>query len=420
MSGVTSVEHSSASEVANPAFMPYPDMPVASASSGHLTGLSFAVKDLFDVAGYPTGCGNPHKLALSGIKTSTAPAIQTLLDAGAIFSGKTLSDEIAFSLNGKNVHFGTPLNPSAPDRIPGGSSSGSASAVASGAVDFAIGTDTGGSVRAPASYCGLFGIRPSHGVISIEGCMAQTPSLDTFGWFTRDAATLQLVGQTLLPPDRNAVGLDIELIFVPELFGLLEAQAAPVVDHVVAGLSGSHRSRQVSAFTLAELDELYWCFRRTQGFESWRVHGDFVTTHKPQFGPGIAERLEYAATVIQSEFDAAQLIRSEFQQRFRDLLGENGVLVLPTMPDIAPLLTQAENDLEAFRNKALRLLCLSGLSGFPQITIPLTTIAGAPLGLSIIGPPHSDQRLIIFAAMLSNTLLPLPSLLSAMPITGHK
>jgi amidase len=390
---------------ADPAFMPYPKVPVASASTGSLSGLSFAVKDLFDVEGYPTGCGNPHKLALSGIKTTTAPAIQILLDNGASFAGKTLSDEIAFSLNGKNVHFGTPLNPAAPDRIPGGSSSGSASATASGAVDFAIGTDTGGSIRAPASYCGLFGMRPSHGVISLEGCMAQTPSLDTFGWFTRDAATLQQVGKAVLPTDQNAVANDPELVFLPELFSLLDPHATSCVETAIAAIKAGYRSRTSSVLTLADLDDLYWCFRRTQGFEAWKVHGEFVTEHNPQFGPGIAERLRYAATVANSEYDKAQLLIAEFRKRFRDLLGESTILILPTMPDVAPLLTQTESDLEDFRNKALRLLCLSGLSGFPQISMPLVKIAGAPLGLSIIGPPGSDQSLISLTAGLSKCTL---------------
>jgi amidase len=390
---------------ADPAFMPYPKVPVASASTGSLSGLSFAVKDLFDVEGYPTGCGNPHKLALSGIKTTTAPAIQILLDNGASFAGKTLSDEIAFSLNGKNVHFGTPLNPAAPDRIPGGSSSGSASVAASRAVDFAIGTDTGGSIRAPASYCGLFGMRPSHGVISLEGCMAQTPSLDTFGWFTRDAATLQQVGKAMLPADHRAVARDAELVFLPELFSLLEPHAISCVEPAITAIKAGYRSRTSSVLTLPDLDDLYWCFRRTQGFESWKVHGEFVTKHNPQFGPGIAERLRYAATVAKSEYDEAQLLRAEFRKRFRDLFGDNTILILPTMPDVAPLLTQTEDDLEDFRNKALRLLCLSGLSGFPQISMPLVKVSGTPLGLSIIGPPGCDQSLISLAAGLSECTL---------------
>ena len=161
------------------AFMPYPAAPVAHAPGGPLHGLTFAVKDLFDVDGYPTGCGSPHLLALSGVKTRTAPVVRALLDAGARFVGKTITDELAFSMNGKNAHFGTPRNGVAPERIAGGSSSGSAAAVSNDLCDFALGTDTGGSVRAPANHCGLFGIRPTHGRVSLERCHALAPSLDT-------------------------------------------------------------------------------------------------------------------------------------------------------------------------------------------------------------------------------------------------
>ena len=151
-------------------FLPYPPAPVPHATAPlPLSGKRFAVKDIFDVAGYPTGCGNPHALAASGIKAATAPAVQAWLDAGAVFAGKVVTDELAFSMNGKNAHFGAPRNGAAPDRIAGGSSSGSASAVSNGLADLALGSDTGGSVRAPASHCGLIGMRPTHGRIGLEG-----------------------------------------------------------------------------------------------------------------------------------------------------------------------------------------------------------------------------------------------------------
>ena len=161
------------------AFVPYPDAPVASAPTGPLADLRFGVKDLFDVAGYPTGGGSPIVLAMSGIKTRTAPTVQKLLDAGARFAGKTVTDEFAFSMNGNNAHFGAPMNGAAPDRITGGSSSGSASAVSSSLCDFALGTDTGGSVRAPANHCGLYGLRPTQGRVSLEGLIPIVESLMT-------------------------------------------------------------------------------------------------------------------------------------------------------------------------------------------------------------------------------------------------
>ncbi len=156
------------------------------------------MKDLFDVAGYPTGCGNPVKLAESGIRPVSSSAVTRLLDAGATFLGKTHTEELAWSLYGTNVHFGTPLNPAAPDRVPGGSSSGSASAVAAKLCDFALGSDTGGSVRAPASFCGIYGLRPTHGAAPLDHCMPLAASFDTCGYFARDAATMLSVGRVLV------------------------------------------------------------------------------------------------------------------------------------------------------------------------------------------------------------------------------
>ena len=180
------------------AFLDLPQVPVASAQSGRLEGLKLAVKDIFDVAGYKTGCGNPDKSAEAKIAEHTMPAVQLLLDQGARFAGKTQMDELAFSLMGINAHFPAPVNSAAPDRVTGGSSSGSAAAVAGKLVDIAVGSDTGGSIRAPASFCGLIGLRTTHGRIPLEGAMPLAPSLDTFGWFADDIETYEAVGRILL------------------------------------------------------------------------------------------------------------------------------------------------------------------------------------------------------------------------------
>src|SRR3954462_1228011 len=167
-------------------------------NDGPLRGLRFAVKDLIDVAGHRTGCGNPTWLATHPPANVSAVCVDQLLAAGAQCEGKTITDELAFSLLGENHHYGTPLNPAAPDRVPGGSSSGSASAVACGIVDFALGTDTGGSVRVPASNCGIWGWRPSHGLISVAGVMPFAPTLDTVGVFTQTAELMQRVAAMML------------------------------------------------------------------------------------------------------------------------------------------------------------------------------------------------------------------------------
>ncbi|HZH10769.1 MAG TPA: amidase [Microvirga sp.] len=384
------------------AFMPYPAVAVPHAASGPLAGLTFAAKDLFDVAGYPTSAGSPHMLAMSGIKTRTAPTVQRLLDAGARFVGKTITDELAFSMSGKNAHFGTPVNGGAPDRIPGGSSSGSAAAVSNGLCDFALGTDTGGSVRAPASHCGLFGIRPTHGRVSLELCHDLAPSFDTCGYFTRDGATFARVGEVLLGADSNPLSPRPKVLLAKDAFGLLSPDVrealAPAVAQVEATL-GTYENVTVASdgFTA-----LYWAMRYIQSREAWGVDGPMIERYRPPLGPGVADRFEFSRGVTDVQVAEAQVIRSAFWARANALLSKDTVLILPTMPDVAPLLSESDEALNDYRNNALNLLCLSVLSGLPQVSIPLASRLGAPFGLSIMGPAGSDLSLVTLAKRIAD------------------
>src|SRR3954463_3444911 len=201
-------------------------------NDGPLRGLRFAVKDLIDVAGHRTGCGNPTWLASHPTANVSAVCVEQLLAAGAQCEGKTITDELAFSLLGENHHYGAPLNPTAPDRVTGGSSNGSASAVACGLVDFAIGTDTGGSVRVPASNCGLWGWRPSHGLISVAGVMPFAPTLDTVGVFARSAELLERVATVLLAADvpSETFSQSGKIHLVSEAFELVDAAVRTALD----------------------------------------------------------------------------------------------------------------------------------------------------------------------------------------------
>jgi amidase len=383
--------------------MPYPAVPVPHAPSGPLSGLTFAAKDLFDVAGYPTSAGSPHMLAMSGIKTRTAPTVQKLLDAGARLVGKTITDELAFSMSGKNAHFGTPVNGGAPDRIPGGSSSGSAAAVSNGLCDFALGTDTGGSVRAPANHCGLFGIRPTHGRVSLEGCHDLAPSFDTCGYFTRDGATFARVGEVLLGPDSAPLPESPRVLLAQDAFGLLKGEVkealAPALRQAETVL-GRPEAVDVApdGFTA-----LYWAMRYIQSREAWIVDGPMIERYHPPLGPGVADRFEFSRAVTDAQVVEAQVIRASFRKRFSALLAGDAVLILPTMPDIAPLLSESDEALNDYRNNALNLLCLSVLSGLPQVSIPLATRSGAPLGLSIMGPAGSDLSLVTLADRIARS-----------------
>ena len=379
------------------AFMPYPDAPVRHARGGPLAGLTFAVKDLYDVAGYPTSGGQPFVLAMSGIKTATAPTVQRLLDAGARFVGKTVTDEFAFSMNGQNAHFGAPVNGAASDRISGGSSSGSASAVSNHLCDFALGSDTGGSVRAPASHCGLVGLRPTHGRISLADVMDLAPSFDTCGWFARDVATYARVADVLLGADsaplprtpRLLAPTDVWALLAP---GALEALRAP-------------RTRIEAVFgpaapvTVAPdgFDPLYWCFRFLQGREAWLSDGPVIERFAPPMGAGVRERFAFSRAVTAAQVEEALVVRARFRAHFDALVGSDGVLVMPTMPDVAPLAVAEEGTLDDYRNRAIRMLCISGLAACPQLSLPLASRLGAPLGISLVGPVGSDRSLVALA-----------------------
>lgn len=381
------------------ALMPYPWVDVAYAESGPLAGLTFAVKDLFDVAGYPTGGGNPLVLATSGIKTRTAPTVQRLLDAGARFIGKAQTNEMAFSMSGKNAHFGTPVNGAAPDRIPGGSSSGSASAVSNGLCDFALGTDTGGSVRTPASYCGLFGIRPTHGRISLELCQPLCESLDTCGFFARDAKVFEAVGRCLLGEDQYPFEVP-QLVVARELFDLLPVAAREALAPALEQISSVYGAPIPLEQPFPSLEDAYWPFRYIQGREAWEAQGGFIERHKPVFGPDVAERFQWSRGVTDSQVSEARMFREHFRQAVSTVLG-NRVLVLPTVPDIAPLLTAHEQEIEATRQLSHRLLSIAVLCGTPQVTLPLATKDGAPLGISLMAKAGTDLSLVKMAAGLA-------------------
>jgi amidase len=378
------------------AFVPYPAAPVPHTADGPLAGLSFGVKDLFDVAGYPTGGGNPLLLAMSGLKTGTAPVVQRLLDAGARFAGKTHTDELAFSMNGKNAHFGTPRNGAAPDRIPGGSSSGSAAAVSNGLVDFALGTDTGGSVRAPASHCGLFGLRPTHGRVSLDGALALSPSFDTCGWFARDAATLARVSALLLGDDAGAA-TPPRLLWPDDVWALLAAPVRAALEAPAQRMQALFGTPRLATASLDSFDAMYLHFRHLQGREAWQTDGAFIEAHAPPLGPGVVERFAWSRGVTDTQVAQGVAFRAHFRAHLGALLGHDGVLVMPTMPDIAPLLAAPEAALEDYRNAAIRMLCIAGLSGFPQLTLPLAQREGAPLGLSLLGAPGRDRLLVEMA-----------------------
>jgi len=369
--------------------------------SGPLSGLTFAAKDVFDVEGAVTGAGQPDWFRTHPPADGTAPVVQALLDAGADLVGKTQTDELVYSLNGENAHYGTPVNPRAPGRIPGGSSSGSAAAVAGGLADIALGTDCAGSVRLPASYCGIFGFRPTHGRVSADRAVALAPSFDTVGWFTRDAPVLERVGRVLMPssaapaarPDRMLVATDAFALAGPGV----GAAVAKAVEEIVASVG---RSEEFVVHPPG-LEQLRDWFRVLQGFEAWATHGGWITEVKPSLGPGIRERYAWASTVTRQQTVAPARERARFTEAIDRLLATGApLLCLPTAPGIAPLLNTPAADLEVFRGRALGLLGIAGLAGLPQVSLPVGIVNGCPVGLSLIGRRDADLDLLAFVSSL--------------------
>lgn len=373
-----------------------PALDIVGADAGPLTGLAFAAKDLLDVAGHVTGGGNPDWARTHAPATRHAWAVQRLLDQGARLIGKTVSDELAFGLDGENRHFGTPVNPAAPDRLPGGSSSGSAVAVAGGLVDFALGTDTGGSVRVPSAFCDIWGLRPTHDAVALTGVIPFAPSYDTVGWFARDGATLQRVAEALLPSQHTVAG---KLVLAEDLWALADANVRNALEPFVARLPIAHRL-DVAQGRLGDWLEAY---RILQGAEIKASLGQWIATTRPRFGDNIAPRFASLDAIDEKQVAWAQPVRQTLRRRLDEVLAANGVLVLPTVhcsPPLKPLATRQAGD---FYARALSLTCLAGHAGRPQVTVPIATTPEGPVGLSLLGARDADLALIAAARDLFAT-----------------
>ena len=365
--------------------------------AGILDGLTFAAKDVFHIAGVRTGFGNPDWLATHPPEEQTAAVVRSMLDAGAELIGKTVTDELTYSLTGENAHYGTPVNPAAPDRIPGGSSNGSASAVAGNLVDFALGTDCGGSVRLPASYCGILGMRPTHGRVSVDGVIPFAGSFDVVGWFATDPDTFERVGSILLNEPASET-LPRRLLLADDAFDLVLPEVRAAVQPDVSRLAeivGASENLTVSRDGLRAWFEI---FRIVQGSEIWANRKAWIEEVKPTIGPGVRERIEWASSLGDPEIADATKAYTAIKTYIREKLEPGDVLCLPTSPRVAPLKSEPASTLEnEYRMQAMCLLCIAGLGGLPQVSLPVADVDGLPLGLSIVGAPGSDMQLLALA-----------------------
>jgi amidase len=384
------------------AFVPGGRFTIPGSVAGPLAGLTFAVKDLFDIAGRPTGAGNPTWLATHPVPRMSSPLVDRLLAAGATLVGKTITDELAYSLHGDNIHYGAPINAHARDRVTGGSSSGSAAAVAARLVDFALGTDTGGSTRVPASYCGIWGLRPTHGALSTQGLVPLHPSYDTPTWFAHDPVTFVKVAEVLLPArrfipvrvlsftDANALADEDFAKPLRDALRVLELMIAPARPLKVAGTTG--------------LDQWRATYMTTGAHEGWRVHGDWIRKAAPVFAPAIAARWKMASEVTDEACRDAETKHTAISAHVRKLMGDDAVAILPSAASLAPFRDADPAIVDGVRLRTMAITCIAGLAGLPQVSMPFVTPEGVPIGLSILGPPNSDLALVRLALEIRRRL----------------
>ncbi|MBA3859289.1 MAG: amidase [Cyanobacteria bacterium PR.3.49] len=368
-------------------------------NDGCLAGLKFVAKDLFDVKDEVTGLGNLDWARTHRPAEKNADAVDMLLAEGATLIGKACTDEFAFSVDGINIHFGAPDNPQYPDRIPGGSSSGSGSAVAAGLVDFALGTDTGGSIRVPASYCGIYGFRPSHGRISANGVAPLAQQLDAVGWMARNPELLETVGSVLLNENRSSI-LPKKLLIARDTFELVAPELQLSIKTAVEKIASNFSYVQE-----VHLEPYGWeghaqLYRIFQGWECWKNYGDWITETNPFICPSIMERFEYTRNVTPEDYKNATEFRNRIIQGFSDLLSGDAVLCLPTTTNIPPLVDATDEELLRNRARNMNLTSVAPLARVPEVCIPIKLTETTTTGLSFMSSHGNDMMLLNFCRNL--------------------
>jgi amidase len=370
--------------------------------NGPLKGLQFAVKDVFEIKSYRVQAGNPDYFAQAKVADETAMAVSLLQEAGAKLIAKTHTDELGGSLFGLNKHYGPPLNSQSPDRVPGGSSSGSAAAVSANLVDFALGADTSGSVRAPASFCGIYGLRPTFGKIPTRGVLPIAPSLDTVGIFAQH-------------PQRIAQALDVygikdqsefkRLRLIPNLIDSLSDLLSPLFLEKVKVIKDLTSSEALLLIHEDQLTQWSGVIRTIAMYDLWQVHKEWILKENPTFGDLISDRLKMARMIKDEDYQLARKKQLEIKEFMENSLEPGDIAVFPTVHDIPPLLSSPIPYLKDFALKTSRHTCIAALAGFPEITVPLKNIKGnCSLGMSLLGRAGCDRSLSSFSSTLHSRM----------------
>jgi amidase len=366
---------------------------------GPLAGLRVAVKDMIAVRGHRVGAGSPAHLAEAPVEHDDAPAVAALLRAGADVVGIAQTDELAYSLAGMNPHYGTPPNPAAPGCTTGGSSSGPAAAVAGGLADVGLGTDTAGSIRVPASYCGLFGVRPTHGAVSTAGVVPLAQSFDTVGILTRDAAVLDAVAGVLFPDAAASVG---RLVVADDVLASVPGDMATAVADCVEPLAAEAGLplRRETCVLAGRADQWRDAFLTVQAAEAWANNSAFLQRHPDAIDPAVATRLRRGQQVTPGQEAAARAVLADATDQIAEKLAPDDALILPATSSTALRLNAAPADVDAARGATLRLTCLASLTGRPAVVIPLLTVARRPAGVCLLGSRSSDRALVQLATTI--------------------
>ncbi|KAL3610836.1 hypothetical protein D5086_001856 [Populus alba] len=398
--------------------LPFPQPP-APAAKQTLAGLTFAINDIFELEDYVTGFGNPDWARTHEAAEKTAVTVTALLKNGAVCVGQTVMGELGFGVSGENMHYGTPINPEMPAHVPGGSSSGSAVAVAAGLVDFALGTDTIGCIRIPAAFCGLLSFRPSHGAVSTIGVLPNSQSLDTVGWLARDPSILLRVGHTVLKLNTVEPRRARHLIFADDLFQLSKVpkqKAEGVISKAFENLSGyqpqqhinfgQHISLNVPSLKgfrdqstklqngISNLKALCSAMVSLQRHEFKTNHEDWVKSVEPKLASDVSDNVLTAINTTHENIKALYDIRKELRACMQILLKDNGILVIPTIADPPSKLNSKKRDTVESHNRALILSSIASMSGCCQVTIPLGKNDGCPISVSFITFHGGDKFLL--------------------------
>lgn len=384
---------------------------------GPLVGLTVAVKDVFGIKGYRIGAGNPAYLDAARPEKTTAPAVGDLLRGGASLKGIARTDEFAYSIAGDNFHYGTPPNGALPGALPGGSSSGPATAVATGQAEVGLATDTAGSVRVPASYQGLWGLRTTHNLVPRQGMLPLAQSFDTVGWLARDGATLERVADWCLSYDSSTTtervlgesssALPWTFLVPDEALAAVEPATRTAFDALLVRLAASDDPPRLGRWSIGDLDEYYEPFRTVQAAEAWRNNGEWFTENVDAVGPAVAERLRVASTVTADAEASARAALVPLRERMEHTVS-NAVLLMPTVPGPAPMRTSRGERVDAVRQATLRMTTPAAVAGLPALSVPLLTVPShlgpAPVGVCLVSRPGTDIALVRLARRLVRLL----------------